>query len=199
MDIKRKKKVQSIDVKANRSISELMTLMENTGFQGKSLAKAITAIEKMAKDPNITIFFGYAGSLSTTGQWKIINWFIENNLIDVLVPTGANISEDIVEAMGGSYIQSSHIESDSDLFKKGYNRYYDVLGDELEYLEMTELIAEFTLTLKDDYNYSSREFLFEFGNWLYDKNIISIVSSAAKKDVPIFVLLFLIVRMVMLV
>ena len=121
MDIKRKKKVQSIDVKANRSISELMTLMENTGFQGKSLAKAITAIEKMAKDPNITIFFGYAGSLSTTGQWKIINWFIENNLIDVLVPTGANISEDIVEAMGGSYIQSSHIESDSDLFKKGYN------------------------------------------------------------------------------
>ena len=120
MDIKRKKKVQSIDVKTNRSISELMTLMENTGFQGKSLAKAITAIEKMAKDPNITIFFGYAGSLSTTGQWKIINWFIENNLIDVLVPTGANISEDIVEAMGGSYIQSSHIESDSDLFKKGY-------------------------------------------------------------------------------
>ena len=186
MDIKGKKKVQSVDVKANRSISELMTLIENTGFQGKSLAKAITAIEKMAKDPNITIFFGYAGSLSTTGQWKIINWFIENNLIDVLVPTGANISEDIVEAMGGSYIQSSHIESDSDLFKKGYNRYYDVLGDELEYLEMTELIAEFTLTLKDDYNYSSREFLFEFGNWLYDKNIISIVSSAAKKDVPIF-------------
>ena len=174
MDIKRKKKVQSIDVKTNRSISELMTLMENTGFQGKSLAKAITAIEKMAKDPNITIFFGYAGSLSTTGQWKIINWFIENNLIDVLVPTGANISEDIVEAMGGSYIQSSHIESDSDLFKKGYNRYYDVLGDELEYLEMTELIAEFTLTLKDDYNYSSREFLFEFGNWLYDLSLIHI-------------------------
>ena len=45
MDIKGKKKVQSIDVKANRSISELMTLMENTGFQGKTLAKAITAIE----------------------------------------------------------------------------------------------------------------------------------------------------------
>ena len=171
MDINGKKKVQSIDVKANRSISELMTLMENTGFQGKSLAKAITAIEKMAKDPNITIFFGYAGSLSTTGQWKIINWFIENNLIDVLVPTGANISEDIVEAMGGSYIQSSHIESDSDLFKEGYNRYYDVLGDELDYLEMTELIAEFTLTLKDDYNYGSRELLFEFGNWIYDKKM----------------------------
>ena len=80
----------------------------------------------MSKDPNITILFGYAGSLSTTGQWKIINWFLENNLIDILVPTGANISEDIVEAMGGSYIQYSHNSPDEELFKKGYNRYYDL-------------------------------------------------------------------------
>jgi len=186
MGIKERKKVKSIDVRPNRSISELMELMEKTGFQGKSLAKCITILEKMAKDPKVTIFFGYAGSLSTTGQWKIINWFMENNLIDVLVPTGANISEDIVEAMGGSYIQSSHIASDKELFKEGFNRYYDVLGDEVEYLEMTEIIAEFILTLRSDYNYSSREFLFEFGKWLENKNIISLVSVAAKNNIPIF-------------
>jgi len=51
---------------------------------------------------------GLAGSLSTAGQWKIINWFIENNFIDVLVSTGANVSEDIVEAMGFSYHQGYH-------------------------------------------------------------------------------------------
>ncbi len=43
---------------------------------------------------------------------------LENNLIDILVPTGANISEDIVEAMGGSYIQYSHNSPDEELFKK---------------------------------------------------------------------------------
>lgn len=185
-NIKKNKRVKAIEVGEHRSISELMKLMENTGFQGKNLARTVSIFEKMAKDPDITILFGYAGSLSTTGQWKIINWLMENNLIDVLVPTGANISEDIVEAMGGAYIQSSHINSDEELFKKGYNRYYDILGDEVEYLEMTELIAQFILTLNDSYNYSSREFLFEFGNWLLDKNINSIVSVAAKKNIPIF-------------
>jgi deoxyhypusine synthase len=185
-NIKKNKRVKAIEVSEHRAISELMKLMENTGFQGKNLARTVSIFEKMAKDPDITILFGYAGSLSTTGQWKIINWLMENNLIDVLVPTGANISEDIVEAMGGAYIQSSHINSDEELFKKGYNRYYDILGDEVEYLEMTELIAQFILTLNDSYNYSSREFLFEFGNWLLDKNINSIVSVAAKKNIPIF-------------
>lgn len=186
VDIKTNKKVAAIEVKKDRSISELMKLMENTGFQGKNLAKTVKVLEKMAKDPNITILFGYAGSLSTTGQWKIINWLMENNLIDILVPTGANISEDIVEAMGGAYIQSSHINSDEDLFKQGFNRYYDVLGDEVEYLEMTELIGEFILTLDKTYNYSSREFLYEFGIWLNKKKIKSIVSVAAKKNIPIF-------------
>jgi deoxyhypusine synthase len=185
-NIQNNKKVRAIEVKEKRSISELMELMEDTGFQGKSLAKTITVLEKMAKDPDVTILFGYAGSLSTTGQWKIINWLIENNLIDILVPTGANISEDIVEAMGGAYIQSSNINSDEELFKQGYNRYYDLLGDEEEYLRMTELIAEFILTLKSNHNYSSREFLYKFGCWLSDKEINSIVSVAAKHNIPIF-------------
>ena len=111
-EINTKKKVQAIEVEADRSISDLLASMENTGFQGKSLAKVVSVLEKMAKDPDITVLFGYAGSLSTTGQWKIINWLMENNLIDILVPTGANISEDIVEAMGGAYIQASHVNSD---------------------------------------------------------------------------------------
>ena len=186
MNINKDKKVESIKVKKNRKISELLSLMENTGFQGKNLAKTVSVFENMVRNPDVTILFGYAASLSTTGQWKIINWLLDINYIDILVPTGANISEDIVEAMGGSYLQYSQNSNDSDLFEKGFNRYYDILGDESEYLEMTELIAEFILTLDGDYIYSSREFLKYFGDWLLTKNIDSIVSSAARNDVPIF-------------
>ena len=99
------------------------------------------------------------------------------------MPTGANISEDIVEAMGGAYIQSSQNSSDEELFKKGFNRYYDILGSEKEYLEMTELIAEFIQTLNEKHNYSSREFLYLFGLWLTKKGVESIVSVAAKKNI----------------
>lgn len=186
MDIKDLKKVESIEVKKNRKVSDLLKLMENTGFQGKNLAKTVSIYEKMIKNPDITIIFGYAASLSTTGQWKIINWLMENNYIDMLIPTGANISEDIVEAMGGSYIQYSHNANDPELFEKGYNRYYDILGDESEYLEMTELISEFIMTLDEEKNYSSRDFLKIFGEWLDKKNINSIVSVAARNNIPIF-------------
>ncbi|HEX3034483.1 MAG TPA: deoxyhypusine synthase family protein [Thermodesulfobacteriota bacterium] len=179
-------RVKAIEVKAPKTVSELLKVMERTGFQGKNLARVVDVLEAMIKDPNTTILLGYAGSLSTTGQWKIINWLIENRYIDILVPTGANISEDIVEAMGYSYYQGSHTADNEMLFKLGYNRYYDVYGKESDYLEMTELIAEFILTLDEEYKYSSREFLYHFGKWLAKKKIRSIVTVAAESGVPVF-------------
>jgi len=180
------KKVEAIEVEKSRSISDLLDQMSNTGFQGKSLSKVVDIYEQMLLDKDITILFGYAGSLSTTGQWKIINWLIENNFIDILIPTGANISEDIVDAMGFDYWQGSHNADNELLFKEGANRYYDVYGKESDYLKMTEFIADFILTLDQGYKYSSREFLNLFGHWLLSKDINSIVAVAAKKNVPIF-------------
>jgi deoxyhypusine synthase len=182
-----KRKVKAIEVKNKKTISQLLAEMRETGFQGKKLAQVVDVFEKMIKDKKTTIFFGYAGSLSTTGQWKLINWLIENRFIDVLVSTGANISEDIVEAMGYSYWQGSSLIDDGELMKANINRYYDVLGLERDYLEMTELIAKFILeNLKENYPYSSREFLYLFGKWLLKKGIKSIVAVAAKNKVPVF-------------
>jgi deoxyhypusine synthase len=141
----------------------------------------------MIGNKKLTILMGYAGSLSTTGQWKIVKWLIENRYIDILVSTGANISEDIVEAMGFAYFKGHHLTDDRKAFDSGFNRYYDVYGKESDYLAMTELIAEFiTGNLKEGYAYSSREFLYLFGKWLDKKGIDSIVATAAKHNVPIF-------------
>jgi len=179
------KKVEAIQV-SQKSISQLLADMAKTGFQGKKLAEAVDVLESMITDKDITILFGYAGSLSTTGQWKIICWMIENGYIDILVSTGANISEDIVEAMGFAYWQGTHNCDDENLFKIGVNRYYDVLGKEDDYMHMTELIAEFYLTLDQNHQYSSREILYIFGKWLSKKGIRSIVTVAAEHNVPIF-------------
>ena len=181
-----REKVRAIEVSPGKSVSELLGEMARTGFQGKSLARAADVFEKMIKAEDLTIFFGYAGSLSTTGQWKIVNWLIENRYMDVLIPTGANISEDIVEAMGFSYWQGDSNEDDSKLFSEGINRYYDVYGTEPDYLEMTELLADFIVTLDESRNYSSREFLEKCGRWLDRKNIDSIVAAAARNGVPVF-------------
>jgi deoxyhypusine synthase len=125
--------------------------------------------------------------LSTTGQWKIINWLIENRYIDILVGTGANLSEDIVEAMGYSYWKGTHTADDVDLLKRDVNRYYDVYGKETDYMEMTEMIADFYVkNLKPDVPYSSREIFYHFGNWLWKKGIKSIIAFASHYKVPVF-------------
>lgn len=180
------KKVDAIEVGSSKSISELLNRMGNTGFQGKSLAKVVDVYEDMIRDEDVTILFGYTGSLSTTGQWKIVNWLIENRYIDILIPTGANISEDLVDAMGMAYWQGDPKANDELLFSEGVNRYYDVYGKESDYLKMTEFIAEFIVTLEDGYKYSSKEFLHLFGLWLSGRGIKSIVAVAAQNGVPIF-------------
>ncbi len=180
------KVIKSIEIGSSKTISDLLGEMSQTGFQGKNLAKAYCVLKEMMEDKKTTVLLGYAGSLSTTGQWKMVQWLIENNLVDIIVSTGANISEDIIEAMGFHYYQSTSNINDADLFKLGYNRYYDVLGKESDYLEMTEVIADFILTLDQKKNYSSRRFLYLFGLYLDTKGFDSIVTCAAKKNIPIF-------------
>ncbi len=178
--------VEQVRVKKNRSVSDLLTAMGKTGFQGKALARCADTLQEMFRDKRTSVLLGYAGSLSTTGQYEIINWLIENGYVDILVGTGANLSEDIVDAMGCPYIQGSPQADDRALFDRGYNRYYDVYGNEADYLGMTELIGEFIVELKSGQAYSSRQFLYEFGLWLANKKIRSIVSVAAQHKVPVF-------------
>jgi deoxyhypusine synthase len=180
------KKLETIDVK-HKSVSELLAAMSKTGFQGKQLGNALDVFEQMVRDKNLTIFLGYAGSLSTTGQWKIIKWLIENRYIDVLVSTGANVSEDILEAMGGSYYQGSHVVDDTELLKRRIDRFYDVYADEQkDYRRMEKLISSFIETLPSDYAFSSAEFLHEFGRFQKAKGIDSITAAAYEHKVPIF-------------
>ncbi len=184
--IKLEKILIPIEVGQKKSIAKLLEDMSQAGFQGRKLAESFDVLKKMITDKNTTILLGYGESLSTIGQWKIISWFIEKGFVDLIVSTGANISADIIEAMGFNYYQGSHFVDNQELFHQGLNRYYDIYGKESDYLKMTELIADFILTLHQNYRYSSREFLFQFGEWLNEKGINSIIATAAKHNIPIF-------------
>lgn len=181
-----KEKVIPVEVNPKTTLVQLIDSMSDTGFQGRKLAEACKLYEKMLQERRLTIIMGYGASLSVAGQWKIISWLLEMHYIDVLVATGANISEDMVNAMGYSYYKGEDRSNDEELFKLGFNRYYDVLGKEKEYLKMTELIADFMTSMDTDYHYTTREFLYQFGTWLNKKNIHSIVSIAAKNNIPVY-------------
>jgi deoxyhypusine synthase len=180
-----KKKLEPIRVK-EKSVSQLLSEMGRTAYQGRKLGEAVDIWENMVKEKDLTIAMGYAGSMSTAGQWTIVNWLIENRFIDVLVSTGANVSEDIVDAMGLGYWQGSHMVDDEALLKADVNRYYDVFGKETDYRKMEELVTDFVMTLKTDYPYSSAEFFHLLGKFLSEKKIPAIAAVAYENGVPIF-------------
>ena len=179
------KKLEPIHVK-EKTVSQLLAEMGRTAYQGRKLGEAVDVWENMVKEENLTIVMGYSGSLSTAGQWTIVNWLIENRFIDVLVSTGANVSEDIVDAMGLGYWQGSHMVNDEALLKADINRYYDVFGKETDYRKMEELVTEFVMTLKTDFFYSSAEFFNLLGKFLSEKKIHAISATAYENKVPIF-------------
>ena len=180
-----KKKLEPIRVKP-KTVNALLTEMGKTAYQGRKLGEAVDVWENMVKEKDITIAMGYAGSMSTAGQWTIVNWLMENRFIDVLVSTGANVSEDIVDAMGLGYYQGSHMANDEQLLKDDVNRYYDVYGKETDYRKMEELVTEFVMTMKTDYAYTSAEFFYLLGKFLSKKKIPAIAAVAYENGVPIF-------------
>lgn len=178
-------KLTTIEIR-KRSISELIRAMADTAYQGRALGEVHNIIIDMLTDPDVVIFMGLAGSMSTAGMWKIIKWFIENRYVDVLVSTGANISEDIYEAMGFSYYKGSPYVDDGELLKYKVDRFYDVFASEIAYREMENLIKDFICTLPSGSIFSTAEFLYLFGRYLNNKNIDGIVSAAYRVGVPVF-------------
>ncbi len=180
-----KKKVESIIVK-EKPVSQLLEEMSRTAYQGRKLGEAVDVWEAMLKEKDLTIIMGLSGSMSTAGQWKMINWLIENRFIDVLVSTGANVSEDIVEAMGHEYWQGSQMVDDQQLLTDDVNRYYDVYGKETDYRDMETLMTDFLMSVKAGSTHTSAELLYLFGKWLNKKGVKAIVAAAAASGVPVF-------------
>jgi deoxyhypusine synthase len=177
--------VKTIKV-GKKSVSQLLKEMGQTGFQGKKLGEVAEIWSEMARQKGLTVFLGLTGSLSTTGQWKIIRWLIEKRYIDVLVSTGANISEDILEALGYHYYQGTWLANDEELLKLKIDRFYDVYADEFQYRKLENTIYKFASTLDERKVYSTREFLYLFGEYMSKRGIDGIVAAAYEKKVPIY-------------
>jgi deoxyhypusine synthase len=179
------KPVRTIEV-GRKSISRLLDEMAQTGFQGKKLGEVAKIWTEMTRRKGLTIFMGLTGSLSTTGQWKIIRWLIEKRYIDVLVSTGANISEDLLEAIGYGYYQGTWLANDEELLRLKIDRFYDVYADEYQYRKLEDLILKFASGLDDKLVYSTREFLSLFGEYQSKKGIRSITAAAYERKVPVY-------------
>jgi len=180
-----RKPVEPFTVAPDLTADAVLTKMERISFQGRNLATARRIWEKMLGS-DATIFLGTAGALSAGGMRLLIAHLIEHRYIDVLVSTGANLYHDLHETRGRRHFIGTPQLDDAALASERIDRVYDTLASEDEFCKNDEWIAAFVLKLERR-PYTTREFLFKLGEYLWQEyGHVGILTAAYKAKVPIF-------------
>ncbi|MEX2534253.1 MAG: deoxyhypusine synthase [Trueperaceae bacterium] len=180
--------VEHIDIK-QVNVIPLVEAMGKTAFQARNLERAARIADMMVRDEEAGVILTLAGSLVSAGQKRVILDLMQNNMIDAIVSTGANIvDQDFFEALGFRHWQGSPTADDNTLRELMIDRIYDTYIDEEQLRTCDDTVREIADKL-DPGTYSSREFIIEMGRYLVERDLgqESIVRVAFEKHIPIFV------------
>jgi len=175
--------VRQVRLKAGMTVGELAEQMGGAGaYNGGALYRAVCIYEKMLRDPDVTKFFGLAGAMVPAGMGGIVRDLIEAGHIDVLVSTGANLTHDIIEAIGCRHYHGDTGCSDIELRHEEINRIYDVYLPNDAFIRFEEFMQGIYSELPDGTTVSITELLTHIGSSLGS----GILATAAKRQVPVF-------------
>ncbi len=185
--------VEHIDIKSFDA-RPIVDAYRETAFQARNLANAADIYDKMLADKDCAVILTLAGSMISAGLKEAIITLIENNMVDAIVSTGANIvDQDFFEGLGfRHYIAPGSPEApvidDPTLHELMIDRIYDTYIDEDE-LRLCDDATKQIFDELDPGAYSSREIIDEMGAYLNEHKPKgrSIVLTCYKKRVPIFV------------
>ena len=90
------------EVRAGMTVGELADSYGAAGIGAADIHEAVDIYAEMLDD-DVTNFFGLAGAMVPTGMRKIVAELIRDGHIDALVTTGANLTHDAIEAIGGKH------------------------------------------------------------------------------------------------
>ncbi len=185
-----KEPIVHLDIKKH-NVVPFVEDMGTMAFSSRDLHRAAKIYEKMLSDKDVTVILTLAGSLFSAGLKKVVYDMITNNMVDVIVSTGAiMVDQDFFEALGFKHYIGSPNVDDNELRELHIDRIYDTFIDEDELRVCDDTTAEIFDSLEPR-PYSSRELLWHFGKYLDEhggpKVDDSVIYAAYKNNVPIFV------------
>ena len=179
------KPVKQIDIRPGMSANDIVNELSQAGVMGAGrIARAVEIAEIMAKDNDCKVFLGLAGAMVPGGMKNIIIDMLKSRFIDVIVVTGANITHDMVEALGYNHYQGCPNMSDEELNKRKIDRIYDSFMPNDVYEGLEDFFGKhFEDIAKEKCNI--KEFLWKLGSLLpADKP--SILRTCFEEKIPIF-------------
>ena len=119
------KPIEHIDIKAFDA-RPVINGYGSMAFQARNLANAANIYNRMLADRDCTIILTLAGSLFSAGLKHVVTDMIDNNMVDVVVSTGAIIADqDFFEALGFRHYMGSPFADDKSLRELAIDRIYD--------------------------------------------------------------------------
>lgn len=176
------KAVEHVKVRKNMMVDELVKEMNKAGVMGGGkLAKSVDVVEAMVKDKDCKVFFGLAGAMVPGGMRQIVVDMLEQNLIDVFVTTGANLTHDLIESLGEQHYVGDEKFNDKELHEKGIDRIYNVFMKNQVYKKLENFFEKNWLEIKKCKNI--KELAWKLGELVDGKGILGI---CWKKKIPVF-------------
>ncbi len=172
------KPIRHLKVKREMKISELVVSMGDIGFGARKISEAAGILEEMWKDKECKVFLGVAGAMVPGGMKEIIMDLLDR--ADVFVTTGANLTHDLIEAIGEEHFIGDEKENDEKLNKEGIDRIYNVFMKNTVYEKLEDFFEANWDKFKDCRNI--KEFLWKIGQ-LSGKGILG---KCYEKKIPIF-------------
>jgi len=120
------------DVWAGMSVGDLADEYGKAGIGAAKMGRAVDVYAEMLERSDVTNFFGLAGAMVPGGMRSVVTNLIRDGHIDALVTTGANLTHDAIEAIGGKHhhgrtAEAGHErEHDERLRDEGVDRIYNV-------------------------------------------------------------------------
>ena len=181
------KHVDQIRVRSKMTVGQLVSEMDKCGVLGAGrLAKAVSIMTEIFRDPAYTVFLTLAGPMIPGGLRRIIGTLVDKGYVHVIITSGANIVHDVVEGLGYPGVKGALQVEDVLLREKDIGRVGDIFfeheGFEALEKEMYQIFDH--LSERRVSRLSTCEILREIGTALEDED--SVLKTAAKRNVPVF-------------
>jgi len=174
-------------LKPGMRLSKVSDEMRRSGVLGpRRFADAVEILTIMFRDKRHTNILAIAGPMVPGGLRKLVSDLVSGRRIHALTLTGANVTHDLVEALGFRHEIGTEAADDQKLKKHGLYRIYDIYISQraIEALEKFTYKTMPRIEEEKRRNIAPSELLYEIGKRLHDPD--SILRNAARRNVPVF-------------
>jgi deoxyhypusine synthase len=134
--------VEPMRLRPRMSVVDLVDVYRRAGaFNAGRLAEGADLFGRMI-DSNATIALTVTGAMAPAGVGGAIQAMIEAGFVDVVISTGANLYHDLHFALQLPVVQGHFHVDDSELYRAGIERIYDVFITEESLLDTDAFVRE---------------------------------------------------------